>query len=63
MKHEAITSPRVWPELFLYPVYSDVITMRPIRWFDTYSEAVDFVSENLGKVDMFIGIPKRRKRA
>jgi hypothetical protein len=50
------------PELFLWPVTNDPFTMKPIRWFDTYGEAVDFVSENLGKVNLFVGEPKRRRK-
>jgi hypothetical protein len=46
---------------FLWPVTDDPFTMRPIRWFDDYGQAADFVSENLGKINLFIGEPKRRK--
>jgi hypothetical protein len=34
--------------------------MKPIRWFDSWGEATDFVSANLGKVNLFVGEPKRR---
>jgi hypothetical protein len=47
-------------ERFLWPVVSDPFTMKPIRWFDSWGEATDFVSANLGKVNLFVGEPKRR---
>jgi hypothetical protein len=47
-------------ERFLWPICSDPFTMKPIRWFDDYGSAVAFVSANLGKVNLFVGEPKRR---
>jgi len=49
------------PELYLWPVTDDPFTMKPTRWFDSYGEAVDFVSANLGKVNFYIGEPKRKR--
>ena len=59
MKHEPIARQKL-RELFLWPVTDDPFTMRPIRWFDSYGEAVDFVSANLGRVNMYVGEPKRK---
>lgn len=49
-------------ELFLWPVTDDPVTERAIKWFDTHGEAVDFVSTNLGKINLYVGEPKRRAR-
>jgi hypothetical protein len=45
----------------LWPVYQDTITMRPVKWFEDYGDAASFVSANLGKANLYIGEPKRRK--
>ena len=59
MKHEPITRPKL-RELFVWPITDDPFTMKPVAWFDSYGEAVDFVSENLGRVNLFVGEPKRK---
>lgn len=41
-----------------WPVTDDPFTMRPIKWFDTWGEAVDCVNANLGKRNLYVGEPR-----
>lgn len=44
-------------ELFTWPVHRDFLcSTKPVRWFDTWSEASTFAMAN----GLFLGNPKRR---